>query len=201
MQTAKRQIGIDSSRQSAIRRAQYVVVAAFAVQTVHLIEHFAQTWYWFLHPGDAAWLTPWAVAARDLLVVGNRIVTGNEFLHLIANSIFLVALLVMAWVATAHKIPVSRYPHLGKAISVQSIQVAEHLLLSITVFLIGKPLGVSTLFGFATGAWGSTYGIWFHFVLNGIATYYAALALAEMHQDDLVIPVARPRPRSAATST
>ncbi len=171
-----------------VRWAQYAAVAGLVFQVVHLIEHLAQTGYWFLHPGEAPWLTPWAVLGRDMLVVGDRIVTGNELLHLLGNGIFFGALLAMHWVCRAHKRPPSRYPHLAKAIASQGFHVAEHVLLTVTTFVVGLPMGISTLFGFATGAWGSSYRVWFHFILNFIATYYAAMAMAEMHEDDLVIP-------------
>jgi hypothetical protein len=180
---------------------QYAIVAAFALHAVHLAEHVAQLAYWFAHPSDAPWMTPWAIATRDLLVVGGRIVTGVELLHLIGNALFFGALVALTWLARAHMIPVGRYPHLSKALSAQGVLVAEHALLTLTVFVIGTPLGVSTLFGFATGGWGSSYGIWFDFVLIAISTFYAAMALAEMHQDDLVIPRSTERgPAISATS-
>jgi hypothetical protein len=196
MQTANRSLTIGGSGTAAstIRKAQYVAVAGIAFQIVHLVEHVAQTGYWFMHPADAPWLTPWAVVGRDMLVVGGRIVTGNELLHLLGNGIFMGALLALAWVAKSHGMSADRFPHLGKAIATQGIHLAEHVLLTLTVFTIGMPLGLSTLFGFATGSWGSSYRIWFHFIINAIATYYATMGVAEMHQDDLIVPGARRSP-------
>ena len=184
-------------REKVIRWAQYAAVAGLVFQVVHLIEHLAQTGYWFMHPGDAPWLTPWAVVGRDMLVVDGRIVTGNELLHLLGNGIFFGALLAMAWVCKAYQRPASRYPHLGKAIGAQGVHLAEHMLLTFTTFTVGLPIGVSTMFGFASGAWGSSYRVWFHFILNFIATYYAAMAMAEMHEDELVVPGVRQIPVAA----
>jgi hypothetical protein len=177
-----------------VRWAQYAVVAGLAFQLFHLLEHFLQTGYWFLNPAEAPWLTPWAAAGRDTLVVGGQVSTGNELLHLVGNGIFFAALVAMVLVCRAHQRPTGRYPHLSKAITAQGIHLAEHLLLTATVFAFGNPLGASTVFGLASGAWGSSYRVWFHFILNFVATYYAAMALAEMHEDDLVIPGARPLP-------
>lgn len=193
MQTADRPLTIRRSgtSESTIRTAQYVAVAGIAFQIVHLIEHLAQTGYWFMHPADAPWLTPWAVVGRDMLVVGGRIVTGNELLHLVGNGLFFGALMAMVWVAKAHRLPTDRFPSLGKAVAAQGIHLAEHVLLTLTVFTVGKSLGISTLFGFATGSWGSSYRVWFHFIINAIATYYAAMAMAEMHQEDLIVPGAK----------
>lgn len=181
-------------RGQLVRWAQYVVVAGLAFQLVHLVEHMAQTGYWFLNPTEAPWMTPWAAAGRDILVVGGNVITGTELLHLLGNGIFFAALLSMVYVCRAHDRPTSRYPHLSKALVVQGIHVAEHLLLTITTFAVGSPSGLSTVFGLASGAWGSSYRVWFHFVLNFLATYYAAMALAEMHEDELVVPGASPIP-------
>jgi hypothetical protein len=177
-----------------VRWAQYAAVGGMAFQVFHLLEHFLQTGYWFLNPAEAPWLTPWAAAGRDMLIVGGQVATGNELLHLVGNGIFFAALVAMVYVCRLHLRPTVRYPHLSKAITAQGIHLAEHVLLTVTLFAFGKSLGVSTVFGLASGAWGSSYRVWFHFILNFAATYYAAMALAEMHEDDLVIPGARPLP-------
>ncbi len=179
-----------------LRWAQYAVVAGLSFQLFHLLEHFLQTGYWFLNPAEAPWLTPWAAAGRDMLVVGSQVSTGNELLHLVGNGIFFAALVAMVFVCRTHQRPTVRYPHLSKSLTAQGIHLAEHVLLTATVFAFGQPLGASTVFGLASGAWGSSYRVWFHFLLNFAATYYAAMALAEMHEDDLVIPGARPLPTS-----
>lgn len=187
--TDRSSVGLSTDgRERTIRWAQNLAVAGIMFQVVHLVEHIAQTGYWFLNPTEAPWLTPWAVVGRDALVVGGRIVTGNELLHLVGNGIFFGALLAMAWVCRTYRRDTGRYPHLSKAIAAQGIHVAEHVLLTVTTFVVVRPLGVSTLFGFASGAWGSSYRVWFHFILNFIATYYAAMAMAEMHEDGLVVP-------------
>jgi hypothetical protein len=177
-----------------IRRAQYVAVAGITFQVIHLVEHVAQTFYWFLNPSAAPWLTPWAVVGRDMLVVGGRVVTGNELLHLFGNALFFAALMAMAYVARSFGRDRSAFPHLPKAITTQGLHVAEHVLLTLSTFVVGRPLGVSTLFGFADGAWGSSYRVWFHFLINAVATYHAAMALAEMHQERLVVPGEALRP-------
>jgi hypothetical protein len=183
-----------------VRRAQYVAVAGLTFQVIHLIEHFAQTGYWFMHPSDAPWLTPWAVLGRNMLVVGGKVATGNELLHLIGNGIFMAGLVGMVLVVRGYGRATSEFPHLSKAIASQGVHLAEHVALTVTTFASGKAIGISTMFGLASGAWGSSYRVWFHFILNFIATYYAAMAMAEMHQDDLVVPGARPLPTRVLTA-
>jgi hypothetical protein len=177
-----------------VRWVQYAMVAGLSFQLFHLLEHFLQTGYWFLNPAEAPWLTPWAAAGRDMLVIGDHVSTGNELLHLVGNGIFFAALIAMVAVCRTYQRPTARYPHLSKAMTAQGIHLAEHVLLTVTVFAFSQPLGASTVFGLASGAWGSSYRVWFHFLLNFVATYYAAMALAEMHEDDMVIPGARPLP-------
>jgi hypothetical protein len=177
-----------------VRAAQYAAVAGLAFQAFHLLEHFLQTGYWFLNPTSAPWLTPWAAAGRDMLILDGEVSTGNELLHLVGNGIFFGALVAMAYVCRLYGRSTSRYPHLSKAMFAQGIHLAEHVLLTITTLTMGTPLGVSTLFGLSEGVWGSSYRVWFHFILNFVATYYAFMALAEMHEDDLVVPGARPVP-------
>lgn len=171
-----------------LRAVQYAAVGGLAFQVVHLIEHVAQTAYWAAHPTEAPWLTPWATAGRDMLVVDGKVPTGNELLHLIGNVIFLAALVGMLHVARTVGRPATAYPHLGKALWLQGIHVAEHILLTATTLTLGKAMGFSTVFGFASGAWGSSYRVWFHCILNAIATYYALRAMREMHHDDLIVP-------------
>lgn len=177
-----------------IRWAQYAVVGGLSFQVFHLLEHMLQTGYWFLHPTDAPFLTPWAAAGRDMLIVGGKVATGNELLHLVGNSIFFGALIAMVYVCRAYGRSTRRYPHLSKAIFSQGIHVAEHVALTVTTFAVGKAIGLSTMFGLASGAWGSSYRVWFHFILNFAATYYATMALAEMHGEDLVVPGGRALP-------
>lgn len=185
--------GIPSGTQW-IRWAQYAVVGGLAFQVFHLLEHMLQTGYWFLNPTEAPFLTPWAAAGRDMLIVGGKVATGNELLHLVGNGIFFGALVAMVYVCRAYGRSTRRYPHLGKAVLSQGVHVAEHVLLTVTTFAFGKAIGVSTAFGLAAGAWGSSYRVWFHFILNFAATYYATMALAEMHGEDLVVPGARALP-------
>lgn len=83
----------------------------------------------------------------------------------------------------------------------QGIHLVEHVALTATTIAFGTAIGISTLFGFASGAWGSSYRVWFHFLLNSIATYYALRAFVEMNDEGLVVPGVRMRRISGVVRT
>lgn len=181
---------------SALRLLKYLAVGALAFQVVHFIEHIAQLGYWLMHPVEAPWLTPWAAVGRDMLAVGGSAAIGNELLHLIGNAIFISGLVAMAVICHRHGRRRSDFPHLGKALWAQGLHVIEHVALTSTTLVFGKAIGVSTFLGLVSGPVMTSYRVWFHFILNGIATYYALRALTEMHQEDLVVSTA-PQPSTA----
>lgn len=164
-----------------------VAVAALIFQTVHLIEHMAQLSYWWMNPSAAPWLTPWAVAGRDLLAVDGTPGGGNEILHLLGNVIFLGGILALGALASRSGRKPKEIPYLRKATTLQGVHVAEHILLTVSYLAFGSAIGFSTIFGTAEGVFGSSLRIWAHFLLNLIATYYAVRSVSEMHRRGLLV--------------
>jgi hypothetical protein len=180
-------------RQRLLSSARYVAVFGLVFQGVHLIEHMAQLGYWVMHPLEAPWLTPWAEAGRDMLVVGGKVASGNELLHLIGNLIFIAGIVGLYLVATTLGERPSRIPFLRRAMISQAVHVGEHVALTTTFFAVGVSIGLSTGFGLLSGPVASGYRVWFHFLLNLLATVYAFRALWAMHRRGMILPVASPR--------
>jgi hypothetical protein len=172
----------------------YVAVGGVAFQVAHFVEHLAQLAYWFVHPLEAPWLTPWAAAGRDMLAVGGAATTGAELLHLIGNTIFFVALIAMCGVLVCKDRSLADDQHLKKAVVWQAVHVGEHVALTATWLLFGKTIGISTLFGLAAGnaVFASTYRVWWHFVVNLIVTVYAARSLKSFADEKLLFPDLEP---------
>lgn len=176
-----------------------IAVFALLFQVFHFIEHIAQVGYWFVNPSQPPWLTPWAVAGRDLLAVDGTPGGGNELLHLVGNLIFLggvVALALITW-HSGRKIKQIRY--LSTTLILQGVHVAEHILLTVSYLAMGSAVGFTTLFGTAQGPFGSSLRIWAHLLLNLTATYYAFRSVWEMYAMGLVLerPLLKPQEVSA----
>jgi hypothetical protein len=151
-----------------------------AFQTGHFIEHAVQFGVWiggrfdwvvatfcgrdvpYMSPpvmamarAGGAWMLPQADSARQMMV-------SMEVLHLIGNFIFLTT------IAGAHCLMPSKWTRW--ALIVEGAHLCEHLALTLTAIYIGKPIGISTLFGQApyylgkSGAVG--YRVTWHFALN-----------------------------------
>jgi hypothetical protein len=162
---------------NTIRMFRYIALAALAFQAVHLVEHLAQFGYWTTHPSEAPWLTPWAAQGRDALAVGGEAALGNELLHLLGNLVFLGGLLAMVMLfRTAGGAP-GDLRSLRTATMIQGVHVAEHVALTTTSFLFGKAIGLSTFLGLVEGPAMTSYRVWFHFLINLVASLYAARAL------------------------
>lgn len=180
-------------RPGAWRVIRDIAVAALIFQVVHFVEHVAQLGYWMTHPTEAPWLTPWAMAGRDLLVVDGTPASGNELLHLVGNLIFLaglVALIALVWRLGQS---IGEVPFLKPALWLQGIHVLEHVLLTGTYLAAGKAIGFTTLFGLAQGPFGSGLRVWAHFLLNLVGTYFAVRAVLEMRRRGLLTISGAPR--------
>lgn len=181
--------------QRTFRVITAVALAGVAFQVVHFIEHIAQLGYWFLHPLQPPWLTPWAAVGRDALAAGGNTATGTELLHLIGNVIFLVGVIGLCAALACKRRALADHPPLRKAISWQGFHVVEHVALTATWLLFGKAIGVSTLFGLVgSGPFLSSYRVWWHFTINLIATIYAVRAVKEFADERLLYPDVSPTP-------
>jgi hypothetical protein len=150
-----------------------------------MVEHLAQLGYWLANPTEKPWMTPWAVTAKDVLVVNGTPGSGNELLHLIGNLIFLGGLIgavVLAQHAGSRR---NEIKYLNPARYLQSLHVVEHLLLTISYLALGRSLGFTTLFGAASGVFASSLRVWAHLLLNLAGTYFAVRAGWAMYRQGL----------------
>lgn len=165
--------GIESDRMGMTLK--YLAVSGLVFQAVHFIEHVAQLGYWLARPLATPWLTPWAVAGRDQLAVGGDAALGNEILHLVGNLVFLAGL--GALYLYRHRQTLATPLALRVAMVIQGFHVAEHMALTLTAAAWGKTVGISTFFGLVDGPVMTSYRVWFHFLVNLVASWFAARAL------------------------
>src|SRR6188472_469774 len=122
-------------------------------QVGHFFEHAFQLVVWVL--GDFSQICgrnrPWISALAGGLVdriglwmapgmdASRRFMLGLEVLHLIGNSTFLFTLCLLYYLI--------RNKRVRWAIYIEAFHLYEHIMLTSTAFFIGKPIGLSTLFG------------------------------------------------------
>ncbi len=163
-------------------------VLGLLFQVGHFFEHAFQFVVWLL--GDLSEIcgrdTPWVSGwARDLIdqigvIVApaadapRRWMLGLEVLHLIGNSIFLATLGLLYYLTR------NRWVRWG--LYIEGFHLYEHIMLTSTAFFIGKPIGLSTLFG-AAGLGSKEFAVgvrvtW-HFVMNLLPMPFAMMGLME----------------------
>lgn len=174
-----------------------VVVAGLGIifQVGHFAEHALQFLVWLT--GNFQWVvsafcgrdTPFmsggvmsVVSAAGAFLFPNadlarQMMMGVEILHLIGNTIFLVSIGCLYFVVKSKWV---RY-----AFYIEGFHLLEHLLLTVTALYLGKPLGLSTLFGYAPMVWGGKegavgYRVSWHFVMNLAPLPFVMFAL--MHE-------------------
>ena len=166
-----------------------VAALGLVFQVGHFAEHAIQFTVWLLGDlsnicgRDTPWMSPWAnELVRSLglwlfptAVAGRRMMLGMETLHLIGNSIFLASLACLYYCL--------RSKWVKWALLVETFHLYEHILLTATAYFVGKPIGLSTLFGdsdaignreFAVG-----YRVSWHFFMNLLPMPFAMVALME----------------------
>ena len=161
------------------RTVAAIAISFLAFQVFHLLEHLIQLFMWIMHPTAPPHMTPWAldgvdgIAAWFALLPGEAtaMAGGMEGLHLVGNVIFLVGIIALG------RTTPTPLPGVQTAFILQGIHVAEHVLLTGTLWLTGTPMGLSTLFGVAYDySWAGTMRVWFHFLINLGGTIPAATA-------------------------
>jgi hypothetical protein len=100
---------------------------------------------------------------------------GTEILHLIGNSIFLATIAGLFVLVPGKWV---RY-----AFCIQAAHLCEHISLAVSAYCIGKPIGLSTMFGDASLWWGKEMAVgWrvsWHFVMNLLPMPFVAAALMQ----------------------
>lgn len=169
-----------------------VAILGLIFQIGHFAEHGSQFIVWIL--GDLSnicgrntpWMSPWVTAlvqqlgilmfpARDTAA---QMMLGMEVLHLIGNSIFLTSLVCLYfWIPSKW---------VRWALYIETFHLCEHISLTTTAYFLGKPIGMSTLFGganligdreFAVGC-----RVTWHFVMNLLPMPFAMIALMEHYR-------------------
>jgi hypothetical protein len=164
--------------------------AAFGLlfQVGHFFEHAFQFIVWCLGDysqicgRDRPWISNWAYDFTEWIgrVVApaaetpRRSMLGLEVLHLIGNGIFLATLACLYYVVPSKWVRWGFY--------IEAFHLYEHVMLTATAFFIGKPIGLSTMFGgaalggteFAVG----TRVTW-HFIMNLLPMPFAMMGLME----------------------
>ena len=176
------------------RSALYLVMSAAATlglifQVGHFAEHAFQFAVWVLGDmsnicgRDTPWMSPWVteiVRETGLFLFPTadaawRMMMGMEVLHLVGNSIFLTGL------ACLHYCVRSKW--IRWAIYIEGFHLYEHVMLTATAYFVGKPIGLSTLFGgvnvigdreFAVGC-----RVTWHFAMNLLPMPFAMIGLTE----------------------
>src|ERR687886_2069507 len=125
---------------------------------------------------------------------------GMELLHLAGNWIFLTGVFALYLTVlsfrrqkTQHR---ATHRQTRKAMSaarvafwIQLVHVIEHVSLTGSYFLMGRAIGLSTLFGasiYLGDAWASSIRIWWHFLMNLAVTVAAVLALRGLRRVGLL---------------
>lgn len=163
------------------------VAAGLAFQVAHALEHLIQVTVWMGSPLTGPFMTPWARAlVRGLArAAGGDPAVGMELLHLIGNAVFAVTLVGLAGLCQTRVEAgsVGDWPTalllIRRAMAVQMLHLAEHVLLIATVLTTGTATGVSTLFGVLEAGTPEAVAVrvLFHFMLNAIPTVLVLQAL------------------------
>ncbi|MEQ1883189.1 MAG: DUF6008 family protein, partial [Burkholderiales bacterium] len=130
-----------------------VAALGLVFQVGHFAEHAVQFSIWVLGDysnvcgRDKPWMSPWVmglVSQLGILVApsaepARQMMLGMEVLHLIGNGIFLTALVCLYLCLPSKWVRWALY--------IEGFHLYEHIMLTATAFFIGKPIGLSTLFG------------------------------------------------------
>ena len=173
--------GADTGRCNAMLKVMAACVGlGLAFQVGHFIEHAVQFFVWI--SGSYDWVsatfcgrdTPYMSPPLTAIVreaggflfpasdPGRQMVLGMELLHLIGNGIFLATIAGVCYLMPSKW---ARY-----ALYIEGGHLCEHLALFLTAYYLGKPIGISTLFGQATWYFGRNgavgYRVSWHFAMN-----------------------------------
>jgi len=100
---------------------------------------------------------------------------GVEVLHLVGNSVFLATIAGVYYFIPSKWV---RY-----AFYIEGGHLCEHIALTITAYYLGKPIGLSTLFGQAGPLWGKEaavgYRVTWHFAMNLLPMPFVMLGMMQ----------------------
>jgi hypothetical protein len=130
-----------------------VAAACLIFQVGHFYEHVAQWAIWLIGSAsgicgrDTPWMSPWVTYvveqfgawAWPSVPYKVEMARSMEVLHIVGNLIFLTGL------AALMVLMPNRW--VKWAFGIELFHLYEHIMLTTTVFTVGKPIGMSTLFG------------------------------------------------------
>ena len=139
-----------------------LAVLGTVFQAGHFVEHAVQAGQWLFVKRSAPWMSD--LACWLSVHMGATMAKGMEVLHLTGNLIFLATLFL--WLVLDR----SNNAWIRRAFLVEAFHLTEHISLTATIFLYGKAVGWSTLFGFAPAVFGHDGAVGFrvlwHFGMN-----------------------------------
>jgi hypothetical protein len=182
----------DFGNRSEIENLRLVLWTTVALgllfQVGHFFEHAFQWVVWLLGDiseicgRDTPWVSGWVrnlveqvgLIAAPTADAPRRWMLGLEVLHLIGNGIFLATLGLLYYL--------TRNRWVRWAVYIEGFHLYEHIMLTSTAFFVGKPIGLSTLFG-AVGLGSKEFAVgvrvtW-HFAMNLLPMPLAMLGLME----------------------
>lgn len=172
-----------SSSPGRRRKTTWLVAAVLGIlvfQAVHAAEHVAQATYWLVNPTVAPWMSSWAMGLAGGLTAlsGGTPALGMELLHLVGNALFFGGLLLAFRLPEQYRNP-DMLRWLRLATMVQALHLGEHVLLTASVALSGKAIGLSTMFGLLPAGTpaASGYRVFFHLIVNFVALVFALRAV------------------------
>lgn len=164
-----------------------VAALGLAFQIGHFAEHAFQFAVWLLGDlsnicgRDTPWMSPWAnelvgrigSALFPSADAARRMMLGMEVLHLVGNSIFLTSLACLYYCMRSKWIRWAFY--------IETFHLYEHIMLTASAYFIGKPIGLSTLFGGTTVIGDREFAVGFrvtwHFAMNLLPMPFAMIGL------------------------
>lgn len=166
----------------------WIAALCLLFQVGHFLEHFLQWIIWVLNiPSicgrDTPWMSPWTMPYLDMfgswawpsVPRAAQMARSMEVLHIVGNSIFLIGLGAL--------LQVKNNKWLRWAFYIELFHLYEHIMLTVSIFTVGKPIGMSTLFGgsFLFPDKETTVGIrvtW-HFIMNLFPMPFAMIGLMQ----------------------
>jgi hypothetical protein len=168
-----------------------VAILGLIFQIGHFAEHAFQFAVWLagdlsnICGRDTPWMSPWVttlVQQLGLLLFPTRdtpvqLMLGMEVLHLIGNGIFLTSLVCLyCWLPSKW---------VRWALYIETFHLYEHISLTMTAYFLGRPIGMSTLFGGASVLGDREFAVgcrvtW-HFVMNLLPMPFAMIGLMEQY--------------------
>lgn len=155
-----------------------IVVMGVAFQVGHFIEHAVQFGVWVVGHRSTPWMSGISMDIVHFIGAGlfpvpemsadpnafkpRQMMMGMEIAHLIGNGIFLVT------IASLYCLTPIKW--VRWALYVETFHLYEHIMLVLSAWFIGKPIGLSTLFGGNTFLWSQEgavgYRVFWHFAMN-----------------------------------